>query len=791
MDTLMQDLRYAARGLRKASAFTGVAVMTLALGIGAATVMISVLYHVLFRTLPYRDVDRMVTFNVRDRRDAAATAATAGERKERSTLSVEEIIALRESHRDVFDDVMGWRDRTVLNDDGASTRLFRGAEVTANGLELLGVAPLIGRGLMMTDGDDGAAPVFVMNHRLWRTEFGSEASLLGKTFALNGEPRTLVGVMPPRFDAFHADVWIPLQHRAKLNGLTPIGRLADGVSMAAAASRLDATVRPFLDSVIGGFKKTLYILLAAVALLVLIACSNVANLLLTRATVRDRETAIRAALGATRGRLIRHLCAESLLLAALAAIAGCVLGYVGLKVVVALMPADLISMSVPSGTAPATLIGLNGPVLLLSLAVSIATAIICTIAPALHISMRRARARHGHVRAALVVTQVALSMLLLIGAGLLMRSFVVLTTTDLGFNPRNVLYVRPWFPKEGFESKEQQNLFTRELLRRMKALPDVESVAESMLVPPLTYDWSDTIIPGKPHADRWETRIELCSEGFFQTLGVSLVRGRLFSEADVEDARRFVVINQAFARRYFGGEDPLGRTVKFAVLDRPFLDAPHDTYFEIVGIVSDYKTRANEWQTMPQAFLPYSVQGFSYRTFLARTRDGVDPALVSKGVEQEVWAINPHVGIRNTGTIEGSLREYYRPPQFKLATLGTFATVSLLLVVMGVFSVMAYAVSLRRQEIGIRMAIGARQIDIVRTVLARGFTLVCTGLAIGLVASYALTGILASEISEVSATDPWTFGSVITIIALAGLLACVPPARRAMNVDPLVALRHE
>jgi putative ABC transport system permease protein len=809
MDSLLQDLRDAARGLRRFPGFTGVAVLTLALGIGAASVMISVIYHVLFNALPYRDVDRVLVFSMR-------ASTSAGGWKERSLFSAEELAAFRGGTH-ALEDMIGWHDASLLYDDGTSTRVFRGARVTPNTFAFLGVPPLIGRAVTPADADPGAPPVFVMNHRLWQREFGADPALLGKAFSLNGETRILVSVMPPRFDAWRADVWLPTRPE-DAGGLTLMGRLTRGVSLDTASAELDAVAhrvaaaqpqphssstspeqltvvaRPLLDSLVGSFKKTLYILLASVALLLLIACSNVANLLLTRATVREREMAIRASLGATRRRLIRQLFVESLLLAALAAVAGWALGFVGLKLVVALIPPGIIPQE--------TEIRLNGPVLLISLVVTVATAVLCSLAPALHVTVGNLQARlsgsgkgaigsgrHGRMCAGLIVTEVALSMVLLIGAGLLIRSFIVLTQVDLGFDSTHVLYVRPWFPKGEFSSKEKQNLFTQELLERMKALPQVVSVAESMLVPPLTYDWSDTIVSGKPHAERWETRLELCSEGFFETLGVPLLHGRLFSDADVRAARRVAVVNQSFARQYFPNEEVLGKTVKFQVLDRSFLDAPHDAYFEIIGVVRDYKTRANEWETAPQAFLPYSVQGFSYRTFLARTT--VDPETVLKSVEREIWAIDPHIGIRDAGSIAGSLRDYYRAPRFKLVTLGTFAAVSLVLVVMGVFSVMSYSISLRSQELGIRVAIGADRFDILRMVLFNGLRLVIAGVAIGFMASYTLTRVLASEISDVSVTDPWTFAIVITTIVAAGLAACLLPARRAMNVDPMIALRSE
>jgi len=465
---------------------------------------------------------------------------------------------------------------------------------------------------------------------------------------------------------------------------------------------------------------------------------------------------------------------------------------------------------IPAGTLPdESVIRINGPVLLLSMGATIVTTILCGLAPALHVMRSDLQPRltgsgkgvggsfrHGKLRAGLVVSEVALSILLLIGAGLLLRSFFVLTRVDLGFDPKNVLYFELNLPRtyntDVPGSREKKNELTRQLLDRLRAMPGVISVAESNQHPPLMYEWSDIVIPGRPHAERWETRFESVSEGYFQILGLPLVRGRFLSGDDVTVARDVMVVNQAFAREYFPNEDPIGHKVKLVFLDRPFLDAPHDTYFEIVGIVRDYKTRNHEnpaWESFPEVFFPYSVQGYSWRTFMART--AVDPNSLLKNVGQEVRALDPAVRIAESGTLEGALREYYRGPQFELATLAAFAVTGLLLVVIGIFSVMAYTVSLQTHEIGVRMALGAQQTNILRLVLVKGFRLVTVGILLGLLASYVLTRFLASEISGVSTTDPWTFVAVVAIVVLVGLAACLLPARSAARVDPVVALRYE
>jgi putative ABC transport system permease protein len=508
---------------------------------------------------------------------------------------------------------------------------------------------------------------------------------------------------------------------------------------------------------------------------------------------------MRTTLGATRGRLIRQLLVESFVLAAAACAIGCLLAYFGLRVVVSLIPA---------GTLPEeTVIRMNAPVLFLALGVTILTTFVCGLAPALHVVRDNLQSRltgstkgtggsfrHGMLRAGLVVSEVALSMLLLIGAGLLMRSFLVLTRVDLGFNPKNVFYFRldPAIYAQDADRRARLNALTRQLLERLQTLPGVTSVSECIQEPPLKYDWSDTIIPGRPHTERWETRFESVSEGYFQTLGLPLLRGRFLSEDDLTAARYVMVVNQAFARQYFPNGDPIGHKVKLEILDRPFLGTPHDIYFEIVGIVADYKTRGYDnpsWQPYPEVFFPYSIQSFSWRTFMARTT--VDPNSFLKMIGQEVKALDPGVQIAASGTLEASLHEFYRGPQFALVVLGAFAAIGLLLVVIGIFSVMAYTVSLRTHEIGVRVALGAQQSNILRLVLINGFRLVAAGILIGLLASYVLTRFLASQISGVSATDPWTFAAAVTVVVSVGLAACLFPARRASSVDPLVALRYE
>jgi putative ABC transport system permease protein len=515
LEILFRDFCYALRNLRKDRRFSFIAILALALGIGASAVVFSVVYSVFFHALPYKDFRRSIVLQMNN------LTSTGGWRA-RQYFSLEEVRAFREQNH-VFEDLLAHAGMRPTYDDGKSIRFFSfGAVVTTNTFAYLDIPPLLGRAISEEDGRPGAVPVFVMNYRLWQREFAGDSKILGTIFVLNGKPTTLVGIMPMQFNAFGANFWLPAT--PSYGRLQLMGSLKSGVSIQTAAADLDAiahrmhkpnparvfreekfAIAPqrLLDSLIGNFRKTLYILFAAVLLLLLIACSNVANLLLARATAREREIAVRATLGATRGRLIRQLLVESFLLAAAATGAGCVLAYFGLKVVVALIPA---------GTLPAeTVIRMSAPVLFLTLGLTILTTILCGLAPALHGVRGQLQPylagsgkgagesfRHSKLRGVLVVSELALSIVLLIGAGLLMRSFIILTNVDLGFDPKNVLYFElnlpPSYNPDIAGTLQRKNALTRQLLERMRALPGVTSVAEMAAdPPPLRYQSSSPL----------------------------------------------------------------------------------------------------------------------------------------------------------------------------------------------------------------------------------------------------------------------------------------------------------
>jgi putative ABC transport system permease protein len=817
VEDFLRDLQYAFRSLSRDRRFALIAVFALALGIGATTVMFSVIYNIVFDPVPYRDFQRSVVFEMRD-------LTSTGDKGGRDHYTIPEFLAVREQNH-VFEDMVGNYQLDILYADGKGTRRFLGGYVTTNGFDFLGVPPILGRFFSPDDGRPGAPLVFMMNYRLWQTEFHGDPKILGANFFLNGKARTLIGIMPQRFNGYGSSLWLPLGLSPGADGTSfpvkdppviwALARLKKGVSLQAAAADLDAIVhglaqvnpgelypqqfkvvtRTLLDFVVGDFQNTLYALLAAVFLLLLIACGNVGNLLLARATVREREIAVRASLGASRGRLIRQLLVESFVLAATACVAGCLFAYVGLKGLVAIIP--------PGPIPEETVIELNPAVLLFALAIAVLTTLICGLAPALHavrgnLQLRMTNSgkgagggfRHGRLRSGLVIAEVALSIMLLTGAGLMMRSFFTLTHVDLGFNPERMLYARVApAADDRYDTAVKKKLFFGQVLQRVKALPGVITATVSLSVPPLWGAGSFITVPGKTHSERWESMFDLCSDGYIQTLGLRLLRGRLLSETDIDSGRHVAVVNQAFARAYFGSENPLGQKIKFNAFDE-IPETPHDAYFEVVGVVTDFRNRGLIEPLAPEAFLPYSISGFGHRVILAKT--AVDPKSLLPSVQREIWTVDSNAAVANSGSVKDLLaEEAYARPQFGLIAIGAFAGIGLALVLIGIFGVIAYTVALQTHEIGVRMALGAQRGNVLRMVLWKGLRLISVGILVGVLMSLGLTRFLASQLSGVSATDPLTFFAVVIVFLAVGLFASLVPARRAAGTDPLVALRYE
>ena len=810
MRELWSDVRHGARVLRRQPAFTLVALVTLALGIGAATTIFSVIQNVLFDPFPGHTVERVVAFHIRD----LSRPAPGG----RSYFQVPEFLDYQEQVR-CFEEVIAGTGEDVLYSTREGTEQFYGGLVTPNNFSFLGVAAAHGRALRPEDAEPGATPVFVLTHNAWVSHFGADPSAIGRTFVLNGVPTTLVGVMPPNFAKLGADLYRPvalargdrsLQERYFLLQ----ARLKEGVTLEQARAEVELVARrlariypklyperfavevvPLLDSVIGPFRKTLYTLGAAVGLLLLIACSNVSNMLLARGAGRQREMAVRAALGARRARLVRQLLVEALVLALAAAALGCALAWFGIQAVVA---------AIPEYTIPRqTVIQMNVPVLLFSLATATASALLCGLVPALQSARRDVAERlkdggkgtgagaGGHRwTSTLVVGEVALSLVLLAAAGLLMRSFVHLQAADLGLDPRGVWHARVSLPADQYEADEEKHRFFAQLTSRLRAVPGIVGASTTSAFPLFGGYRSEVEVHGRTHADRWEAFVHLVDEGYDETLGLRLRRGRFVSDVDVAQARKVAVVNESFVRRYLPGEEPMGATVRLAGLATLPRSPVREPVFEIVGVVADAKNDGPQQPVMPEAFVPSTLTGALNRLVVVRT-SGV-AALAGEAVKREAWALDRNVALTLSRTLEESLQRLsYAGPRLVLMILSAFAAAGLVLVAIGVFSVIAYTVSRRTRDIGVRVALGAQRADVLRLVVGGGLKMIAGGIAVGVAATVAASRVLASQLYGVTPHDPATLAGVVGVVVLAGLAACYVPARRASRVDPLVALRTD
>ena len=809
MHSFLQDVRYALRGLRQRPSFTVLAVLALALGIGAVTTIYSVIQNVLLDPFPYKGGNRIVSLGIHD--------LSRGEQGGRGGFQIPEILDYeRQNH--VFEAMIAADQGDVLYTNGEGADRFQGTNVTPNTFEFLGAKPLLGRGISAVDGQPGAPPVFVMAYKLWVKNFNSDPRIIGRTFVLNQKPRTLIGIMPKRFTWWGADLWMPApldpnDPDLKTKYFSLLGRLKPGIDTPKAIAELNVVARQLAakypdqypkkftveliglaEGVVGRFRPVLFTLMAAVCMLLLIACSNVANMLLARATIREKEIALRSSLGASRWRIIRLLMVESLMLAIMAAASGCLLAWFGLKTLVA---------SIPEQTIPdEAVITLNVPVLLFTLGVTILTAMLFGLAPAM-MATGRALAeplkdsgkgvtggfRRGGLRNTLIVAEVGLSLMLLVGAGLLMRTFIALQSVDLGLNPNHVLVVRLPLPREQYKTSAAKQRFFTELLRRIYTIPGVIAATETSSLPPYGGIGTEMDVPGKTHSEKWQGQFQLSSQGYFPVLGLKLLRGRLLSEMDVNDARKVAVINQTLARNFFGKDDPIGRNVYLKTL-ATWPEPMKNPLFEIIGVVSDAKNRGIQDPPVPELYLPYTITGFAERGILVRT--GPDPMTLLPEIQREIWAFDRNVALTNTGTINDYLKRFsYTQPRFALTLLAVFAAVGLILVAIGVYSVIAYTVSRQTHEIGIRVALGASRSQVLGVVLRMGLALVGLGIAVGLIASAAASRLIASQLWGVTPYDPLTLIVVVAVVVAAGVAACYFPARRAMSVNPVQALRYE
>jgi predicted permease len=841
MENVFRDFRYAVRSLAKDQKFAFVAVFALALGIGASTVVFSVFYNLLFNAIAAKDAGRLVVPVVADLEKPGYAGYDY-----QLWINWSDLEYLRE-HNQLFENLVGSHSGIAAVQYGARMYQLENGHVSPDGFEFYGVAPLLGRGIDAEDGKPGATRVFVMSYRIWKGEFGGETGIIGKSFVIEGEPATLIGVMPERFHGFGVtqEFWMPVgeeQRSAdaeKRRNVNVLARVKRGVTFAAASAEMDVLVKrlaamhpdsedypkkltarvvaanEYLMGPSGAatvfnsqmnLKSILYDLLAAVLVLLLIACSNVANLLLARATAREKEMAVRSALGASRWQIAGQLLIESLLLGLCACAAGCVVAWVAMKAV-----DGTIHQKVWAHMSGEAVVGLNGPVLLFAAGITLLTTVVCGLVPALRATRRDLQpqlvgsgkgagggARHGKVRAALVIGQVALSIVLLIEAGLMMRSLYKLTHIDLGFNAKNIL-VAAFAPSRKSDQLPDRALMTtaegharfQRAVEKIRQLPGVASVAVSNTIPGYGPSGGPRVsTPGEKRDV--EAGMDECDENCLDTLEMRLIGGRWLLHAEVQTRQLAAVVNESLAHALFGETNPVGKQLEVKGFKTQFhhssANLPENPVFEIVGVVGDTKNAGPQAPVLPMAFIPPMITG----DFILQVRTKVEPGSMMHAVQEAVWSVDRGEVFWVFGPLAESLEQHtYATPEFGVSLSAPLAGIALLLVVIGVFSVMAYGVSLETQEFGIRMALGAQQRDVLGMVFRKGFALITAGICIGLFASYALTRFLASQIWGVSATDPWTFAAVVALVVGVGLAACFLPARRATQVDPLVALRYE
>jgi putative ABC transport system permease protein len=801
----MHDLRCAIRTLARNPAFTLAALLALALGIGANTAVFSVLSGVLLRPLPYTDPNRLVmvydSFQLQGRERGPACMADFLDWKARSR-SFQTLDAIASN-------------RFTLTGDGEAEQLV-GLGVTATFFEALGARPLLGRIFASGEDQPGRDRAVVLSERLWRRRYASNAGVLGKQIALNARPHTIIGVMPASFQFWRRDVeaWaiLPLDPPTRRGPffLFGLARLRPGVSMQQAAADMEALARdieranpkdysrlhyPLVslrESVVGDIRPLLWVLSSAVFLVLLIAVSNVANLMLARATARRREMAIRLSIGAGRARLMRQLMTESLVLA---------LGGGAVGVALASWGVTALRRLNPQGLPRLDEIGIDIRVLAFTLLVSLASAIVFGLAPAfaaagatLSESLKQGgrggdSRSQGRARGVLVVAQVTLSVLLLIGAGLLIRSFNRLGRVNPGFQapPDRVLTMLVSPTGTRYRDNPKLAAYWDQLLDRIRALPGVDSASVAITMPPDRVAFTDGFeIQGKPSPpglDNPAVPVPFVSQDYFKTLGIPLVRGRWFDNRDRTDSQRVTIISEAMARRYFPGEDPVGQHLKHGgrALNNP--------YMEIVGIVGDAKYEGLDHETGPVYYEASSQAPARPMWVLLRTR--ADARTLVSAASKAIGELDPDVPVARVSTMAQALSESVSAPRFRSLLMAIFAATALLLAAIGIYGVISYSVSQRTQEVGVRMALGATPGTVLRLVVGQGCRLACAGVALGLAGAFGLTRVLKKMLFGVTATDTMTFAGVALILGAVATLASLVPACRAARVSPVTALRHE
>ncbi len=811
MNTLLADLRYGFRTLLKSPGFTAVAVIALALGIGANTAIFSVVNALLLKPLPYKDAERLVliwhTYPKLNLDQASVSAPSYIEYRD-MTSSFEQVAT-----------ATSWS--VNLTGVGEPERL-QGARVSHNLFATVGVQPTAGRGFLSEEDQPGKNRVAVLSYGLWQRRFGGDPGLVGQTITLDGSTYDVVGIMPKGFvfmidvDLFTPIAFTPEQLAATNHGneyLVCVARLNPGVAFGQAAAEMNTladqlrpqfygpnwgiTIVPLREQLVGSFRTALFILLAAVGCVLLIACANVANLLLARASARHKEIAVRTALGASRSRIVRQLLTESVLLAALGGAFGLLLAFGGIRLLILGVPEDITGFLVGWKE-----IGINAPVLGFTLGVSMLTGVIFGLVPALQGSkpdLNESLKEGGRggtegryrnfVRSTLVVVEVVIAMVLLVCAGLLIRSFMRLQQVGPGFNPSNVLTMQLSLPRSKYGENQQVASFFEQVVQRVGALPGVSSAAVGNNLPMGNDNWNASFAvenlqvgpdEPSPHGDP-----HMISPDYFQAMGIPLLRGRFFTAADSKDSLPVAIIDETLAGQYWPDQDPVGKRIA------AFFDGPRGQlhWRQVVGVVGHVKQYGLDGKTKVQYYFPQSQRPERDTYLIVRTTS--EPKGMTAAVRSAIDSIDKDQPIYRVMTLDQIVSNSVVQKRFSMFLLGIFAAVALVLAAVGIYGVMSYAVTQRTHELGIRMALGAQQKDVLALVVRQGMVMTLIGVGIGLAGAFAATRVMASLLFGIGAHDPLTFAAISLLLGGVALIASFIPALRATKVDPMIALRYE
>ena len=807
MRTLVQDLRFAARMLAKSPGFTLVAVATLALGIGANTAIFSVVRAVLLRSLPYPEPSRLVVTHEYNERSGTMGVAWPDFLDYRDRVKTMHKLA-------------GYR-RTSWNVSGSrQPELLSGAEISAPFLTLLGVRPALGRDIQESDDRPGAERTVLLSDGTWRARYGSDPAIVGKPISLDGLPYVVIGVLPRGFSYFPepVDLYTPIGlngaekswlERANHSGMRVLGRLAPGQTLETARRELAGIMRDIeraypkistgnqarsellSDALFGEIRASLWILLAAVGLVLLIACANVAHLLLARAAARQREFGIRLALGAGSGRIVRQLLTESLLLSLIGGTLGIALAAWAMGPLVALAPSEIPRLGDTR---------IDPLVLLFTFGACVLTGALFGLAPALQASRPDPQAAlretgtsttggrsRQTLRRALFVSEVALAFVLAVGSGLLIRSLIKVQHLPLGFEPDGVLGVRVFLPDKGYETEAPRFQFLQRSLEEIRSLPGVESAGAIYCPPVAGRCWGSVFLlsdrPTPSESDIPSSAFNVVEPGYFSTMRVPLLEGRFFNDTDTPDSAKVVIVNQTFAKRWWPNGSALGKRIKQGF---PHSDTP---FREVVGVVGDVAQEGLDLPIQTEVFMPYSQNTSGAFSFVARTRS--DPGSLARAATEAIRRVDPDQSVASVEPLTRTLAESVARRRFTTLLLGLFGGLALLLASVGIYGVVSYGVAQRTREIGIRTALGAGPREVLRLVFDQALRLAGVGLLVGAAGAFALTRFLSSLLFQTPALDPPTFGGVGVLVTAVVLAACAHPARRALRVSPTIALRSE